>query len=198
MDAREERTTHTILPYLSGPMPGVVAVLTTALLGCAVLGSALIGGTSAAPPLASALAAPSAPESNPVEGPIEEPALPPSEQHEVSTGLPPRLGGCGSTWWPVTPCRPSEVVAVDRATGELTVVARGPGDGTVLRSSALMDERVGQGWSPKLRTPIDWSQVSFLFSDHLGMTRDPGFTDNLLYLLLEQPPGPWAASSDSR
>ena len=91
-----------------------------------------------------------------------------------------------------------KVVAVDRATGELTVVARGPGDGTVLRSSALMDERVGQSWSPKLRTPIDWSQVSFLFSDHLGMTRDPGFTDNLLYLLLEQPPGPWAASSDSR
>ncbi len=60
-----------------------------------------------------------------------------------------------------------------------------------------MDERVGRSWSPKLRTPIDWSQVSFLFSDHLGMTHDPGFTDNLLYLLLEQPAGPWSAGSDS-
>lgn len=89
------------------------------------------------------------------------------------------------------------VAAVDRATGKLTVTAHGPGDGTVLRSSALMDERLGQTWTPKLRTPIDWTQVTFLFSDHLGMTRDPAFTDNLLYLLLEQPAGPWSAGPDA-
>ena len=27
----------------------------------------------------------------------------------------------------------------------------------------------------------------FLFSDHLGMTKDAGFVDNILYLLLEDP-----------
>lgn len=66
----------------------------------------------------------------------------------------------------------------------------GPGDGTVLRSSALLDERVNAAWTPKVRTPIHWRQVLFLFSDHLGLTRDPVFTDNVLYLLLEDPTRP--------
>ncbi len=80
-----------------------------------------------------------------------------------------------------------QAVAVDRATGELDVFAQGPGDGTVLRTSALMDERVGTDWSPELQSPINWNQVRFLFQDHLGMTRDPTFSDNILYLLLEDP-----------
>jgi hypothetical protein len=54
--------------------------------------------------------------------------------------------------------------------GRVTVKETGPGDGTVLRSSALMDD-----------------QVLFVFSDHLGITKDPAFTDNLLYFLLESP-----------
>jgi hypothetical protein len=29
--------------------------------------------------------------------------------------------------------------------------------------------------------------VTFLFTDHLGLTRDPAFADNVLYLLLEDP-----------
>jgi len=62
-----------------------------------------------------------------------------------------------------------------------------PGDGTVARYSALMDERVGGYWSPQLKSPIKWSNVTFLFSDHLGLTMDPAFSDNVLYLLLEQP-----------
>ena len=62
-----------------------------------------------------------------------------------------------------------------------------PGDGTVTRVSALMDERMGSTWQPHLVGPIPWTNVMFLFTDHLGMTRDPAFTDNLLYLLLEQP-----------
>jgi hypothetical protein len=78
-------------------------------------------------------------------------------------------------------------VAVDATTGGLTVVAAAPGDGTVTRASALMDERMGREWSPRLESPIDWGQVHFLFTDHLGMTRDPAFTDNVLYLLLEAP-----------
>jgi hypothetical protein len=79
------------------------------------------------------------------------------------------------------------VVAADASTGALKVVARAPGDGTVLRSSALLDERAGGSWSPGLVSPIDWTRVNFLFTDHLGLTRDPGFTDNLLFLLLEAP-----------
>ena len=81
---------------------------------------------------------------------------------------------------------PTEAVgAVDRETGELTVFDQEPGDGTVIRASALMDERQGVAWSPKVKSPIDWNSVLFVFDDHLGMTRNPIFTDNILYFLLE-------------
>ena len=78
-------------------------------------------------------------------------------------------------------------LTVDRTTGALDDFDEAPGDGTVLRSSALMDERVGGTWQPTLNSPIRWSQVTFLFADHLDMTRAPVFTDNLLYYLLEHP-----------
>jgi pimeloyl-ACP methyl ester carboxylesterase len=76
---------------------------------------------------------------------------------------------------------------VDAATGKLHVAQKEPGDGSVPRYSALMDERMGGSWQPRLRSPIDWDQVHLLFNDHLGLTRSPGFSDNVLYLLLEQP-----------
>lgn len=79
------------------------------------------------------------------------------------------------------------VVEVDADSGELTVIEKRPGDGSVTRGSALLDERIGGEWSPMLRSPIEWSAVTFLFTDHLGLTRDPVFTDNVLYYLLEQP-----------
>ncbi|MEE8139083.1 MAG: hypothetical protein V3T81_09495 [Thermoanaerobaculia bacterium] len=53
-----------------------------------------------------------------------------------------------------------------------------------------MDQRFGGSWSPNLRSPIDWIHVTFLFSDHLGMTKDLAFSDNVLYLLLEHPHRP--------
>ena len=72
--------------------------------------------------------------------------------------------------------------------GEVTVVERAPGDARVLRSSALMDERVGRAdWAPGLVTPIAWSDITFVFSDHLEMTRDPSFSDNILWRLLDAP-----------
>lgn len=73
--------------------------------------------------------------------------------------------------------------------GHVSVASKLPGDGKVTRASALMDERYTEGtkWSPRLVTPISWSSVNFLFTDHLGLTRDPAFTDNVLYLLLEAP-----------
>ena len=79
------------------------------------------------------------------------------------------------------------VLAVDTGSGTLRVIEHEPGDGTVSRSSALMDERVGGRWSASLDSPVDCTQVTFLFTDHLGLTSDPAFTDNVLYLLLEDP-----------
>ena len=76
---------------------------------------------------------------------------------------------------------------VDSDSGELRVIEKQPGDGIVLRSSALLDERIGSKWTPTLKSPIKWENVTFLFTDHLGLTNDPVFTDNVLYYLLEQP-----------
>jgi len=69
----------------------------------------------------------------------------------------------------------------------IKIIQTGPGDGSVLRSSALMDERTSNHLNRRLISPIRWSQVHFIFSDHLGLTKDPAFTDNVLYFLLESP-----------
>ncbi|MDF1556402.1 MAG: hypothetical protein P1P84_25270, partial [Deferrisomatales bacterium] len=65
--------------------------------------------------------------------------------------------------------------------------ATAPGDGTVLRSSALLDERSPEERRQRLTTPIDWTQVLFLSADHRGITGHPGFVDNVLHFLLESP-----------
>jgi len=63
-----------------------------------------------------------------------------------------------------------------------------PGDGTVLRSSALADERVGMKNPPaRIKTPIKFYRATFLPEDHIGLTSSPTFSDNILYQLLEQP-----------
>lgn len=69
--------------------------------------------------------------------------------------------------------------------GRLETAAEGPGDGVVLRRSALLDERQGDAALGRLISPIGWYQSLFLFSDHLGLTKDPAFTDNVLHFLLE-------------
>ncbi|MEM1012307.1 MAG: hypothetical protein AAGI46_08800 [Planctomycetota bacterium] len=73
----------------------------------------------------------------------------------------------------------------------IDTLRKAAGDGTVLRSSALMDERLNPDLpgraSASLTSPIDWSGVFFLFQDHLGITKSPEFTDNVLFLLLEAP-----------
>ncbi|MEM6855235.1 MAG: hypothetical protein AAF593_12580, partial [Planctomycetota bacterium] len=82
---------------------------------------------------------------------------------------------------------PTNDVATVNKDGKITSLTRSSGDGTVTRESAVMDERLGTEWEPQLVTPIDWSDVNFLFTDHLGLTADPVFADNVLYLLLESP-----------
>jgi len=81
----------------------------------------------------------------------------------------------------------AEKLLVNLDTGSYKIANHAPGDGSVLRSSALMDERVGQAWTPTLSSPVHWTHVTFLFQDHLGLTKDPVFVDNILYLLLEKP-----------
>jgi len=79
------------------------------------------------------------------------------------------------------------VLEVNMKNSDIEVIKTGHGDGHVLRSSALMDERLGTEKAKRLKTPIPWSNVQFIFSDHLGITKDPAFSDNLLFLLLEKP-----------
>jgi hypothetical protein len=94
-----------------------------------------------------------------------------------------------------TPAR----LAVEPVSGKVSVREHGPGDGTVLRTSAVLDERVGSAWTRGLASPITWSSITFLFSDHLALTQDLGFTDNLLFRLLDSaairagPGGPYRA-----
>jgi pimeloyl-ACP methyl ester carboxylesterase len=78
------------------------------------------------------------------------------------------------------------VLSVD-ASGRVKVAERAPGDGTVTRVSALMDERQAMGYAVGLRSPIDWHRVQFINDDHLGLTRSHDFVNNLLYQLLEEP-----------
>jgi hypothetical protein len=80
--------------------------------------------------------------------------------------------------------------AIGRArpgTDKVEIIETRPGDKTVLRSSALMDERLDGQWSARLRSPVAWTNVTFLFTDHLGLTKSTVFTDNVLHLLLESP-----------
>lgn len=81
----------------------------------------------------------------------------------------------------------SKMVSVDSETGELTLLEQGIGDGTVLRSSVLLDEREGGVWQPTVVSPIDYSGAMFLPEDHLGLTKSNTFRDNVLYWLLEDP-----------
>ena len=83
--------------------------------------------------------------------------------------------------------RTGEVVAIDPRSGEAKVVEFGPGDGSVLRSSALMDERQGGLWQPRLVSPIAWEDVLFIPGRHFMLTKDPQFTNNVLFRLLEEP-----------
>lgn len=80
-------------------------------------------------------------------------------------------------------------LSVSSADGRLEVIEEGPGDGSVLRSSALLDERVGGAvaWTPWTRTPIAFDSVLFLPDEHLALTRSSVFSDNVLYWLLEEP-----------
>jgi len=82
------------------------------------------------------------------------------------------------------------VLAVDERGAGVWTIREEPGDGTVSRASALGDRRAADGPATehkRLVSSVDWSRVMFFFEGHLGLTRDPAFIDNLLYILLEEP-----------
>lgn len=77
-------------------------------------------------------------------------------------------------------------VAMDER-GGFRVLRLAPGDGAVLRSSAILDERTEEDWQPLLRSPIPWKQISFYVQGHMQLVQNPSLLDNLLFTLLEQP-----------
>ena len=79
------------------------------------------------------------------------------------------------------------VISVDSETGDTSVFRTEPGDSVVLRSSALLDERVGGEWSPRVKSPLHWTSVLFLPAEHRDITSNAVFEDNILYWLLEAP-----------
>ena len=80
-----------------------------------------------------------------------------------------------------------EVLGSDYSTKTLRDVKFGSGDGTVLRTSVLLDERPAIGWSPKLISPIKWKSIVFAAANHMGLTSDRVTLDNVLFNILERP-----------
>ncbi len=62
------------------------------------------------------------------------------------------------------------------------------GDMTVPRFSALADRKM-MARGP-IDSPIGWDSATFLPDDHIGITQNPLFTNNLLFYLLQQDPRP--------
>lgn len=82
---------------------------------------------------------------------------------------------------------PTLLRAMVGADGRLTPIATGPGDGVVLRDSVLLDQRQGQApRPPRVMSPMGFNRALFLPREHLEITRDATFRDNILFWLLEE------------
>jgi pimeloyl-ACP methyl ester carboxylesterase len=80
----------------------------------------------------------------------------------------------------------NHLATADAQTGELKVVEYAPGDGKVTAASARFDERARQ-WKPYFSSPIYWRGMIHLRAAHMGITTDPAFKDNVLFLLNAMP-----------
>jgi hypothetical protein len=65
-----------------------------------------------------------------------------------------------------------------------------PGDATVPRYSLIADERQGHAFVPWVDSPVRFQSVTFLADNHVGLTQNPLFTNNMLFQLLERRPPP--------
>ena len=75
----------------------------------------------------------------------------------------------------------------DEEPGDFTVEKFEEGDGTVLRASALSDDRQGGHASSAPLRPIRYRTVLLLPGEHVDITHNKVFADNLLYWLLDAP-----------
>jgi len=73
---------------------------------------------------------------------------------------------------------------VNTKNGKVEITKQAPGDGKVSAMSAIYDKRAEGNWGPFVKSPIHWSSVTFLFAAHMGITRDPVFISNMLYVLM--------------
>jgi len=81
--------------------------------------------------------------------------------------------------------RTNRSISLNDRNGEIKVIKTGFGDNVVLRASALADERMSGNWKPRVQSPIDFHSVFFLPYNHLGLTKNTTFRDNVLFWLLE-------------
>lgn len=70
---------------------------------------------------------------------------------------------------------------------KVTLLNDEEGDGVVLRASALSDERQGGYNRTGPRRPIKYRTVLLLPGEHVSITHNPVFVDNLLYWLMDGP-----------
>ena len=77
----------------------------------------------------------------------------------------------------------SRRIYIDPKTGKVKKTEYAPGDGKVLGTSALWDERAGGKWTVFMRSPIDWSSMTLLRAAHMGILEAPSFQDNVLFHL---------------
>jgi len=74
---------------------------------------------------------------------------------------------------------------VEEETGKVKIVKQVPGDGKVAARSALFVQTANsKAGGPFVGSRIHWDSVTFLFAAHMGITRDPVFISNMLYILL--------------
>lgn len=73
------------------------------------------------------------------------------------------------------------------ADGGMQIIDWIAGDESVTRASVLRDLRKPNQVAQRLTSPIPWTASYFVFTDHVGMTADPAFVDNVLHILLERP-----------
>jgi len=82
----------------------------------------------------------------------------------------------------------TERMIANPETGRVTPWRTAAGDGTVLRDSVLLDFRQGQeDRAPFVNSPMGFRRALFLPREHLDITRDATFRNNILFWLLEEP-----------
>jgi hypothetical protein len=72
---------------------------------------------------------------------------------------------------------------VDKIKGNISKIEYALGDGKVLSTSALWDERTGGRWTVFVRSPITWTDITLIRAAHMGILESPVFEDNVLFHL---------------